>query len=237
MATVKIIRTLGDLKLLKSYLLLVLSEWDFPDLRGTCTAIQEDFGGIGMMRHREDLLRHLDHVLGQLDLGTEHFRRHNTNIYEVRIDETKKKYEELNAVLLEVDGEAMKVLTREPPGSFLFVLFNLLSLVDVYRMPLEFCVCPPSPMSIDCTLRCFFIQNLRHPLPFSIAFRRHNVEALIDDGCHSRVCIPATITPGGVMRALIRQALRLHALALGIGSLPLPRRGLAGPVGCQKRSD
>ena len=111
--TIKIIRKLRDIQLLKSYLLLVLSEWTYPDLRGTRTTFQEDFSGIGMWQHREDLLRHLDHVLGQLDLGADHFRQHNININEYLIRRTKEQYEELKAVLLEVDVKAVGVLTRK----------------------------------------------------------------------------------------------------------------------------
>lgn len=111
--TVKIVRAHGNIETLKSYLLLALSEWDYPDLHGTCASIREDFSGIGMRHHREDLLRHLDHVLGELGLGLEHLQPHNMNIHEHRIQRTKEQYEELKAVLLEVDGEAMNVLTRE----------------------------------------------------------------------------------------------------------------------------
>jgi len=111
--TIKTVRALGNIETLKSYLLLALSEWDYPDLHGTCASIREDFGGIGMQHHREDLLRHLDHVLGELGLGLEHLRPHNMNLHEFRIQRTKEQYEELKAVLLEVDGEAINTLCRE----------------------------------------------------------------------------------------------------------------------------
>ena len=70
------IRELGDTEILKSYLLLVWSEWNCPltfRREEMLLLIVEDFGGIGMQRHREDLIGRLDHVLEQLGLGPEHF--------------------------------------------------------------------------------------------------------------------------------------------------------------------
>jgi len=86
------VRALGDKETLKSYLLLVWSEWDPIHLGGVhnysgqhyshqkslyemCTSIREDFSGIRMRQHREDLLQWLDHVLGQLDLGLGHLQQ------------------------------------------------------------------------------------------------------------------------------------------------------------------
>ena len=63
------VRRLEDVEILESYFLLVWSEWSVIYPEGSiemCTAIREDLGGIGMGRHREVLIRRLDHVLGQL---------------------------------------------------------------------------------------------------------------------------------------------------------------------------
>ena len=65
-------REFGDLGVLKSYFLLLWSEWFHIDswsggLTEMQISIQEDFGGIGMGCHREDLIKRLDHVLGQLN--------------------------------------------------------------------------------------------------------------------------------------------------------------------------
>ena len=111
--TIKTVQGLRDIKTLKSYLLLVLSEWDCPDLHGMCTSIREDFSGIGMRHHRDDLLQHLDHVLGRLGLGLEYLRQHDLNLNEYRLRQTKEQCEELKTVLLEVDREAMNMLNRE----------------------------------------------------------------------------------------------------------------------------
>ena len=153
--TIKTIRALGDIETLKSYLLLVLSEWDCPDLHGTRTSIREDFSGTGMGRHREDLLQRLDHVLGQLGLGLEHLRQHNLNLNEHRIRQTKERCEELKAVLLEVDGEAINTLIREPPR--LVIFFDPLTPTDIHRVPLNLYMRVTSPMSV--------VACLDHPPP------------------------------------------------------------------------
>jgi len=91
-----IVRALGDLEILKSYLLLIWSEWDH--LRGPsemAISIREDFSGIEMGYHREDLLRHLDHVLGQLDMGLEHLRKRKESLVEDDVQQMKVQYGEL----------------------------------------------------------------------------------------------------------------------------------------------
>ena len=113
--TIEIVRALGNTDTLKSYLLLCLSEWDYPDLRGMRTSIREDFGGIGMGHHRGDLLRRLDHVLEQLGLGLEHLRQHKPDLTGYSVRRMKEEYGELKAVLLGVDVEANGMLTCEPP--------------------------------------------------------------------------------------------------------------------------
>ena len=104
---VQTVRGLGDTKLLKSYMLLVWSEWDyfgFVGLHEMCAAIQEDFRGVGMGHDRQDLLQHLDRVLSQLDLGLEHLRRREPNLDEDDIEQMRYEYGELKKVLLEVDA-------------------------------------------------------------------------------------------------------------------------------------
>lgn len=123
---VRQVRELGDVETLKSYLLLVWSEWDPIDseqsggLAEMQTSIREDFGGIGMWCHREDLVKRLDHVLGQLDGGLEHLRMHRLDLDERYIPLAKEQYGGFEEVLLELDGEAMGILTRtsrDPPVS------------------------------------------------------------------------------------------------------------------------
>ena len=81
---VRAVRALEDIEVLKSYLLLVWCEWgDLPDHRGfdrMCASIREDLSGVEMGHHRAELLQRLDHVLGQLDLGFEHFKQENPSL-------------------------------------------------------------------------------------------------------------------------------------------------------------
>ena len=78
---VEVVRGLRDIEILKSYLLLVWSEWDTPaGCDEMCTSIREDFSGIGMGHHRAELIRRLDHVLGQLDRGLEYLIQHGQNL-------------------------------------------------------------------------------------------------------------------------------------------------------------
>lgn len=116
---IQTVRALGNIKILKSYMLLVWSErgyLGFLGLHEMCASIQEDFSGIGMGGHREDLLRHLDHVLSQLDLGLGHLRRDEPSLNGGDIEYMKYEYGELKEVLLGVDREAVIALTRELPG-------------------------------------------------------------------------------------------------------------------------
>lgn len=111
---IQTIRGLGDTNILKSYMLLVWSEWDyfgFVGLDEMCTSIQEDFNGDGMGHHRKDLLQHLDRVLSQLDSGLEHLQRREPDVNVGDIEQMKYEYGELKKVLLEVDAQARTAST------------------------------------------------------------------------------------------------------------------------------
>ena len=115
---VRRIRELGDIEILKSYFLLVWSEWDWLDNAGLDEmkiAISEDFGGIGMWCHRKDLIGRVDYVLGQLEQGWEFLHRRNSSINEFRIQIFKADCGKLKKQLLEVDGKATENLTRMSP--------------------------------------------------------------------------------------------------------------------------
>ena len=105
------VRTLGDIEILKSYFLLVWS--DLGSLDESCFAevqvsIREDFGGVGMWRHRQDLIDRLDQRLEDL----EEFSALNDDLRR-----EKEQYLELKDVLLEVGRESTKSLdlTRKLP--------------------------------------------------------------------------------------------------------------------------
>ena len=102
---VRAVRALGDIEILKSYLLLIWSEWDEPRWIGLYemdALLREEFGGTGMGYHRQDLLRRLDYVLGRLDLGPEHLHPGPDTRAVWRM---KEEYGKLREVLLDVDGE------------------------------------------------------------------------------------------------------------------------------------
>ena len=109
---VRRVRELGDVELLESYFLLVWSEWDSvydSGLREMRSSIREGFGGIGMWRRREVLIKRLDHVLGQLDKGPEHLKQQKPSFGEQHIRKMREQYEELKEELLEVDREAFSM--------------------------------------------------------------------------------------------------------------------------------
>ena len=111
---VRRVRELGDVEILEAYFLLVWSEWDYVSTSGPgemCTSIREDFGGIGMWRHREVLIKRLDHVLGQLDRGPRHLMQHHTFSDECYIGVARRDYEGLKGELLKVDKKASEILT------------------------------------------------------------------------------------------------------------------------------
>ena len=111
---VKAIRALKDTEILKSYFLLVWSEWEDLQIDGfneMCASIREDFGGIEMGHHRTDLLHRLDHILEQLDLGLDHFRQRDPNLSAGYLRNMKRDYGELKKILLETTCEPYLMIT------------------------------------------------------------------------------------------------------------------------------
>ena len=164
---VMVVRGLKDIEILTSYLLLVWSEWDTPDgLDEMCTSIREDFCGIGMGHHRADLIKRLDHVLGQLDRGLEYLAQHNPELNEDRLRRRKDRYQKLRETLLEIDSRTphltvipLRVLTPSP---------------DAHRIPHNIYVCTPSLMSVVSQpehlvlpLPALFVPPLRYNPPDS----------------------------------------------------------------------
>ena len=128
------IRTLGDIKIHVSYLLVVWSEWGYlwEDLFDEMyTKIREDFSGPEMGDHRQDLLRRLDYVLWRLDLGLEHLRQHKPDLDDNDIQQMKAQYGKLKNILLEMDQRPRVTLIREL--SRFITLLSVLNLVGVHR--------------------------------------------------------------------------------------------------------
>ena len=104
---VEAVRALKDIEVLKSYLLLVWSEWHTfysDDFDQICTLIREDFGGIGMRQHRTDFVQRLDHVLGQLDRGLDYFRQHKLGFGQFHLRREEYQYREFRETLLEMNS-------------------------------------------------------------------------------------------------------------------------------------
>ena len=121
------VQALKNLEVLKSYLLLVWSEWEnyrWVDwLDEAHTSIRESFGGIEMGDHRADLVQRLDDILKQLDHGLEYFKQHDPEVEEIYLGERKGQYTRLKEVLLDVGRR-----TSFPTTS----LFRTLTLTEGY---------------------------------------------------------------------------------------------------------
>ena len=94
--TIAYVHKLGDIDLLKSYLLLVWTDrWRFDSdhLQEVESLIRDRFGGVGMEHHRKDLVERVDHVLEQLD------QRPETPSEK----KAKKQYTKFRTLLLELD--------------------------------------------------------------------------------------------------------------------------------------
>ena len=112
------VRELGDIEILKSYFLLVWSEWD--PLRGfgfrmMCESIRKDFTGVEANPHRAELVQRLDHVIGQLDRGLAYLQRERPELKEENLQKRKDQYETLRKILRE-DPEAPEILTCMSSG-------------------------------------------------------------------------------------------------------------------------
>lgn len=133
------VRGLGDIEILKSYFLLIWSEWSYffhYRIDEMEISVPERFGGIWMWGHRRDLVERLDYVLGQLD-----------GIDEDSIQQRKKEqYGRLREVLLEADMRTMETLTRTPLK--LILLGDCTDSVGAYRIPLNLHLC--SAPSVIC---------------------------------------------------------------------------------------
>jgi hypothetical protein len=105
---VRFVRELGDVGIVKSYFLLVWSEWNWVYsgvFYAMLDSLGEDFGGIGMRNDRRDLIARLDRVLGQLDRGLEYLRQHDSQLRDDHVQVSKERYGRLKAKLLKLDSE------------------------------------------------------------------------------------------------------------------------------------
>ena len=183
---VKMVQSLGDIQILKSYLFHIWSEWDHLEvwcselshfdgsgLPGMCALIREDFGGIGMRSHQKELLERLDYILGQLDLGLDYLQQYKPSLTKSHVQKMKEQYGGLKKVLVEVDRTA-DILICEP--SLLSISFSLLTF-NRSRISLSSYVLNPSPMFIIVCLGCHLLLStlqLYLPIHLNIHTSSHN---------------------------------------------------------------
>jgi len=101
----KAVLELKDIEIIKSYFLLVWSEWDHLKdsvFDESCASLHQDFNEAWGGWHRGELIQHLDRILTQLNQGLEHLQQHNPNLEEYHFQRMKDQYRKLKDTLLEV---------------------------------------------------------------------------------------------------------------------------------------
>ena len=105
------LRERGDVGILKSYYLLVWSEWNLLSasvVRVMETSIKEEFGGVGMWGHRKDLIERLNHISARLGRMSGHFGQEKPWIGEGVVEQAREQYMRLRDALVKIDMEAME---------------------------------------------------------------------------------------------------------------------------------
>ena len=100
------VKSLNDPELLKEYLVVVWSEWDWlaPWVCSyMCTAVRESFGGEEMRGHRDELRGRLLTIQKRLDLGLDHLRKEGSEMLDDYFQSTKEAYEALLETLSEME--------------------------------------------------------------------------------------------------------------------------------------
>jgi hypothetical protein len=214
------VRLLGDIEILKSYYLIVWSEWRFhsrPTINEMVTSIKEDFGGIEMRSHREDLLKRLDDILKQFDRGLEYFKQRYPSLEEDTMGRTKSQYETLKQALVEMDVGEMKALACASP--------ELISSSSLDTDPFGLAQDPPLALRLSCV--CGLKGGCHSPrfvrLISSLAFDLPTVPRCSDR--HPIQVLPAAGTVAGHCVSALR-SLRTY---LDLTFIILPRSGFASP--------
>ena len=196
---VRYIRGLGDIEILKSFLLhswsggnfIVHAEHYMKDL------LREDFCGIGMWGHRKDLVKLLGRILAPRGLGwatepsTQGSRGSGANLVHLTREgevssigsagttQTSTQgslcvYGELRDILLEVEREAAKILIRMLPNFSFFHEYADSRKWDTHRIALHLHLCstPPLPMTSPRILSMFgsnALFSFCHPIPSGLS--------------------------------------------------------------------
>ena len=134
---VRCVRKLKDVEILKSYFLLVWSQWDriaYPEAPSEMRmAIKREFKGVEMEDHRKDLITHLDHILQQLNQGLRYLRQHKLWIEQHDVQMAKAQYQTFRQDLLQMDGVSVAVpICEEVPNcECFFVVIRFLEVLIV----------------------------------------------------------------------------------------------------------
>ena len=94
-STVRHVRGLGDLDILRSRFVLVWSAWNTLDDSGFIqmqVSLMEDFGGIGMRYRRVELITRLDRILRELNRGWYYLSLHGPPVWEEGVRGRKEQY-------------------------------------------------------------------------------------------------------------------------------------------------
>ena len=124
------VRGLKDIEILKSYLLIIWSEWDSiqgSGFRMIRECIREEFSRVEANSHRAELVQRLDEIIGELDKGLEYLRHDRPDLEEEDLRERKRQYKELRKILKEIP-EVLEIPTCMSPRSI--NLFDLLTVVE-----------------------------------------------------------------------------------------------------------
>ena len=179
----QIVQGLGDIETLKAYLLLIWSEWETLEDAGRMEAlVREEFSGIRMGYYRKELLKCLDYVLGQLELGSEYLQQQNPRFGGYRVQERQDQYRQLKEVLLEVDREAIDLLIGK--SSTLMILLDLLNSCGQVKDTTQ-CLCVQSP---------FYLCNFVPGTFLSTFLSLSNYPTLVPI-LHSSSCSPFSSCP------------------------------------------
>ena len=122
------IRRLGDIEILKSYLVIAWQDRVSLDTSGFAemkVSIMEDFAGVGMSHHRRDLIKELEEVRAPRYQGDRIEERRKMPMRKGSSRPARLEYEELKELLLQVDMEAEKTLTSALLKSSFFWSTNL----------------------------------------------------------------------------------------------------------------
>ena len=178
-SVIKAVEARKDIEIVKSYLLIVWSEWSeyWHNDDEMSTLVQDNFGGIEMGHHRRDLIRRLDHVLGQLDRGLEYLKQQDPRLGEYQLAMRKNQYEALRKTLLEINLKG----TSRTPHSTIAPLRILTPFLDIHRVPHNIYVCTPSPMTM--------ISWLEHSL-----LSLHSINTSASSPTHPTRCVPQRST-------------------------------------------